>query len=66
MKKAKIIVALVLLTFSLSGCANAERFEVSAPSSQETVTTEPAQSTVPQEQARRFLFRKVQRFPQSA
>ena len=46
MKKAKIIVALVLLTFSLSGCANAERFEVSAPSSQETVTTEPAQSTV--------------------
>lgn len=49
MKKAKIIVALVLLTFSLSGCANAERFEVSAPSSQETVTTEPAQSTVLQE-----------------
>ena len=49
MKKAKIIVALVLLTFSLSGCAIAERFEVSAPSSQETVTTEPAQSTVPQE-----------------
>lgn len=49
MKKAKIIVALVLLTFSLSGCANAERFEVPAPSSQETVTTEPAQSTVPQE-----------------
>lgn len=49
MKKTKIIVALVLLTFSLSGCANAERFEVSAPSSQETVTTEPAQSTVPQE-----------------
>ena len=49
MKKAKIIVALVLLTFSLSGCANAERFEVSAPSSQETVTTEPAQCTVPQE-----------------
>lgn len=49
MKKAKIIVALGLLTFSLSGCANAERFEVSAPSSQETVTTEPAQSTVPQE-----------------
>ena len=51
MKKAKIIVALVLLTFSLSGCANAERFEVSAPSSQETVMAEPAQSTVPQEQA---------------
>ena len=50
MKKAKIIVALVLLTFSLSGCANAERFEVSAPSSQETVTTKPAQNNVPREQ----------------
>lgn len=49
MRKAWMIAALVLLTFSLSGCANAERFEVSAPSSQETVTTEPAQSTVPQE-----------------
>lgn len=51
MKKAKIIVALVLLTFSLSGCAKADRSEVSVPSSQETVTTKPAQSTVPQEQA---------------
>lgn len=51
MKKAKIIVALVLLTFSLSGCANVDRSEVSAPSSQETVMAEPAQSTVPQEQA---------------
>lgn len=51
MKKAKIIVALVLLTFSLSGCANVDCSEVSAPSSQETVMAEPAQSTVPQEQA---------------
>ena len=51
MKNARIIAVLVLLALSLSGCANAERFEVSAPSSQETVTTEPAQSTVPQEQA---------------
>ena len=49
MKNARIIVVLVLLTLSLSGCANAGRSEVSAPSSQETVTTEPAQSTVPQE-----------------
>ena len=49
MKHARIIAVLVLLTLSLSGCANAERSEVSAPSSQETVTTEPAQSTVPQE-----------------
>ena len=51
MKNAKIIVALVLLTLSLSGCTNADRSEVSAPSSQETVMAEPAQSTVPQEQA---------------
>lgn len=51
MKKAKIIVALGLLALSLSGCANVDRSEVSAPSSQETVMAEPAQSTVPQEQA---------------
>ncbi len=51
MKNARIIAVLVLLALSLSGCANAERFEVSAPSSQETVMAEPAQSTVPQEQA---------------
>ena len=66
MKNARIIAVLVLLALSLSGCANVDRSEVSAPSSQETVTAEPAQSTVPQEQARRFLFRKVQRFPQRA
>jgi len=49
MKTTRIIAVLVLLVFSLSGCANADRSEVSAPSSQETVTTEHAQSTVPQE-----------------
>ena len=49
MKNAKIIAILVLLTLSLSGCAKADRSEVSAPSSQETITTEPAQSTVLQE-----------------
>ena len=49
MKHARIIVVLVLLALSLSGCANTDRSEVSAPSLQETVTTEPAQSTVPQE-----------------
>lgn len=49
MKNARIIAVLVLLTLSLSGCANAGRSEVSAPSSQETVTTELVQSTVPQE-----------------
>lgn len=49
MKNARIIVVLVLLALSLSGCANAGHSEVSAPSLQETVTAEPAQSTVPQE-----------------
>lgn len=51
MNNARIIAVLVLLTLSLSGCANVDRSEVSAPSSQETVMAEPAQSTVPQEQA---------------
>lgn len=49
MKHARIIAVLVLLTLSLSGCANTDRSEVSAPSSQETVTTESELSTVPQE-----------------
>ena len=51
MKNAKIIVVLALLTLFLSGCANVDRSEVSAPSSQETITTEFVQNTVPQEQA---------------
>ena len=51
MKNARIIAVLVLLALSLSGCATVDRSEVSAPSSQETVMAEPAQSTVPQEQA---------------
>lgn len=51
MKNARIIAVLVLLALSLSGCANVDRSEVSAPSSQETVMAEPAQSTIPQEQA---------------
>lgn len=50
MKNARFIAVLVLLTLSLSGCTNADRSEVSAPSSQEMVTNEPAQSNVPQEQ----------------
>lgn len=49
MKNARIIAVFVLMALSLSGCANTDRSEVSAPSSQETVTTESAQSTVPQE-----------------
>lgn len=49
MKNARIIAVLVLLTLSLSGCAKADRSEVSAPSSQEPVTAKSEQSTVPQE-----------------
>ena len=49
MKNARIIAVLVLLTLSLSGCANVGRSEVSAPSSQKTVTAEPEHSTAPQE-----------------
>lgn len=49
MKNTRIIAVLVLLALSLSGCANAERSEVSTPSSQETVTTEYEQSNMPQE-----------------
>lgn len=49
MKNARIIAVLGLLALSFSGCANADRSEVSAPSSQKTVTAEPVQSTVPQE-----------------
>lgn len=50
MKNARIIAVLALLALSLSGCANADYSEVPAPSSQKTVTTEPAQNTVPREQ----------------
>ena len=49
MKNTRIIAVLVRLALSLSGCANTDRSEVSAPSSQETVTTESELSTVPQE-----------------
>ena len=49
MKNARIIAVLVLLALSISGCATADYSEVSAPSSQKTVTAEPVQSTVPQE-----------------
>lgn len=47
MKNARIIAALALLVFSLSGCANTDRSEVSASSSQETVTVKSEQNTVP-------------------
>lgn len=49
MKNTRIIAILVLLALSLSGCANAGRSEVSAPSSQETVMADSVQGTMPQE-----------------
>ena len=49
MKNARIIAVLALLALSLSGCANAGRSEVAAPSSQETVMADPVQGTMPQE-----------------
>ena len=50
MKHARIIVVLVLLTLSFSGCANADYFDGTS-SSEETAMTEPVLSTAPQEQA---------------
>lgn len=49
MKNTRIIAVLALLALSLSGCANADRSVVSAPSSQETVIAKSEQSTVSQE-----------------
>ena len=49
MKHARIIVVLVLLALSFSGCANADYFD-GTPSSEETAMTEPVLSTVPREQ----------------
>ena len=48
MKHARIIVVLVLLALSFSGCANADYFD-GTPSSEETAMTEPVLSTAPQE-----------------
>lgn len=66
MKNARIIVVLVLLALSLSGCANAGRSEVSAPSLQETVTAEPVQSTVPQESPTVSVSESTEIFAESA
>ena len=48
MRKMWMIAALALLTFSVSGCANANRSD-GTPSSEKTVMTEPVQSTASQE-----------------
>lgn len=60
MKHARIIVVLVLLALSFSGCANADYFD-GTPSSEETAMTEPVLSTAPQS-AQPFLFRKYRDF----
>ena len=59
MKNARIIAVLVLLALSLSDCANADRSEVSAPSLQETVTTESEQSTMQRHQSCGCHFRHL-------
>ena len=65
MKHARIIVVLVLLALSLSGCANAGHSEVSAPSLQETVTAEPVLSTAPQERTTVSVSESTEIFAES-
>lgn len=65
MKNAKIIAVLALLTLSLSGCANTDRSEVSAPSSQETITAEPVQSTAPRERTTVSVSESTEIFAES-
>lgn len=65
MKNARIIAVLVLLALSLSGCANVDRSEVSAPSSQETVMAEPVLSTAPQERTTVSVSESTEIFAES-
>lgn len=65
MKNAKIIAVLALLTLSLSGCANTDRSEVSAPSSQETITAEPVQSSAPRERTTVSVSESTEIFAES-
>lgn len=64
MKHARIIVALVLLTFSLSGCANADYFD-GTPSSEETAMAEPVLSTAPQERTTVSVSESTEIFAES-
>ena len=64
MKKAKIIVVLVLLALSFSGCANADYFD-GTPSSEETARTEPVLSTAPQERTTVSVSESTEIFAES-
>lgn len=64
MKKAKIIVVLVLLALSFSGCANADYFD-GTPSSEETAMTEPVLSTAPQERTTVSVSESTEIFAES-
>lgn len=64
MKNARIIVVLVLLALSFSGCANADYFD-GTPSSEETAMTEPVLSTAPQERTTVSVSESTEIFAES-
>ena len=64
MKHARIIVVLVLLALSFSGCANADYFD-GTPSSEETAMTEPVLSTAPQERTTVSVSESTEIFAES-
>lgn len=64
MKHARIIVVLVLLALSFSGCANADYFD-GTPSSEETTMTEPVLSTAPQERTTVSVSESTEIFAES-
>lgn len=64
MKHARIIVVLVLLALSFSGCANADYFD-GTPSSEETAMTEPVLSTAPQERTTISVSESTEIFAES-
>ena len=64
MKHARIIVVLVLLALSFSGCANADYFD-GAPSSEETAMNEPVLSTAPQERTTVSVSESTEIFAES-
>lgn len=64
MKHARIIVVLVLLALSFSGCANADYFD-GTPSSEETAMAEPVLSTAPQERTTVSVSESTEIFAES-
>ena len=64
MKHARIIVVLVLLALSFSGCANADYFD-GTPSSEETAMAETVLSTAPQERTTVSVSESTEIFAES-